>query len=165
MTHIQQTEKLARRIADAIVELVEHTDGPVPLGQLNRDIPDFASEEPDAWEYYLERNDGETIIWTNMTEAGVVGLRKAISERRIAIQVLANPLPYVIAWPYPQCENWLPVVLLPAKAANLDTPKWLMRASAAYQKHRMEETAVSGELGYRLLTPGPVRCTADQFSV
>jgi hypothetical protein len=165
MTNSQRIARQASRIADAIVELVERTDGLVPLTQLHSDIPGFAKEGADGWEYYLERDDGETVIWVGMSEVGVEGLCKAISERRIAIQLLANPLLYLVAWGYPKCENWLPVVLLPAKAANLDTPKWRMRASPAYQKRCMEEAAATGEPGYRLLTPGPVRCTADQFSV
>jgi hypothetical protein len=164
MTNSQQIDRQASRIADAIVELVERTDGPVTLAQLHRDIPGFGKEDPDAWEYYLERNDGETLIWTDMTEAGVVGLRKTISERRVAIQPLVNPVLYLVDGRYPQTENWLAVVLLPARAANLDTPKWRMRASQRYQTFSMEAAAASGEQGCRLLTPAPVRSTADQYS-
>jgi len=166
MTHLQQIEKQACHIADAIIELVERIDGPVTLARLHREIPGFAKEAPYVWDYVIERNDGETIIWTDMTEAGFKGLRKAISARRIALQLLVSPLLYIIeGLYYPQVENWTPVVLLPARAANLDTPNWRMRSSAAFQKHCMETAARSGVQGYRLLTPGPVRRTADQLSI
>jgi hypothetical protein len=162
MTNTQQIEKHACHIADAIVELVERTDGPVTLARIHREVPGFAKEDPDVWKYVIEGNDGDTIIWTDMTEAGLIGLCKAISARRIAVQRLASPLLYIIeGFYYPQVENWTPVVLLPARAANLDTPNWRMRSSAAFQKHCMD----SGVQGYRLLTPGHVRYTADQFSI
>jgi hypothetical protein len=44
-----QIEKSANRIADAIVELVERTDGPVTLAQVEREIPGFAKKDPPAW--------------------------------------------------------------------------------------------------------------------
>jgi hypothetical protein len=40
----KQIEKQANRIADAIVELVERTDGPVTLARIHREIPGFATE-------------------------------------------------------------------------------------------------------------------------
>ena len=151
-------------MVDLIVELVEHTDGPVTLARIHRDIPGFAKEDPHVWQYYLEYDEGEQIIWDGMTEAGLRALSKVMCERRVAIQYLANRLLYLLDGCYHRSENWIPIVLLPVKAANVDTPNWLVRGSPAFQK-RCVERAAAGVKGYRWLKPGAVRRTADQFSM
>jgi hypothetical protein len=158
MTTNEQIEKQASRIADAIVDLVERTDGPVTLAQIEREIPDFATSGPPAWEYFLERDDGETIIWDGMTEAGFMALRKVMSGRRVAVQYV-NPLPYILEDCFIDDGRWWPVVLLPARAANLDTPRWLIRCSQAYRDYCITTP------GHRPLAPATVRSTADQFSL
>src|SRR5580704_6670940 len=95
MSTAQQLEKEARRIADAIVTLVERTDGPVTLARLDREIPGFSQTDGPSWEYYVEHDAGETVIWEGMTEAGHLALRKVISGRRVAIQPV-NLLPYLL---------------------------------------------------------------------
>jgi hypothetical protein len=157
MTTKKQTENQANRIADAIVDLVERTDGPVTLARIGRKIPGFAKDEPPAWEYFLERDDGEKVLWDGMTEAGFTALRKVMSERRVAVQYV-SPLPYIVEECWLQCENWLPIVLLPARAANLDTPRWHVRCSQGYRDYCITKP------GHRQLTPAAVRYTADQFS-
>jgi hypothetical protein len=159
-----EVEKRASRMADLIVELVERTDGPVTLARIHREIQGFAKEDPHVWQYYLERDDGEQIIWDGMTEAGLKALNKVMCGRRVAIQYLTSQLLYLIDGCYHRSENWVPIVLLPAKAANVDTPNWLVRGSPAFQKHCIARAA-AGVKGYRWLTPGPVRHTADQFSM
>ncbi len=62
-------------------------------------------------------------------------------------------------------DNWKPAVLLPAKAVNLKASRWLMRASPEYQQFAMKQSAADGRPGYRLLTPAPLRFTADQFAI
>jgi hypothetical protein len=139
--------------------IVERTDGPVTLADIHREIPGFAEKNhPTKWEYLVEHHGGETVIWAGMTEAGFEALRKVISGRRVAVQYV-SPLLYFIEGCYPRSENWMPVVLLPARAANLDTPNWLLRGSQDYLAYR------KGLQGYRLLTPSPVRATADQFAL
>ena len=154
-------DKEAKRIADAIVELVERTDGPVTFTQIEREIPGFAAKGRRVWQYTI----GETpekpalVVWGDMTEPGVMALKRVMGERRVAVQ-------YVTPVLYLDCllehENWAPMVLLPARAANLDTLRWLMRAPETYLEH--VPTIPHLKECYRFLTPGPVGSTADQFS-
>jgi hypothetical protein len=158
-------EKQASRIADAIVDLVERNNGPVTLAQIEREVEGFAKEEPPTWECFLERDDGETIIWNGMTEAGLTALRKVIRGRRVAVQ-LVNVLPYILEDRFIDDEHWWPIVLLPARAANLETPAFpLMRASQEYRDYCIKRATAERKTGNRLLTPGAVRYTADQLSL
>jgi len=151
-------EKQASRIADAIVDLVERTDGPVTLARIEREVRGFGTNEPPAGEYFLAHDDGETVIWNRMTEAGLTALRKVIRGRRVAVQ-LVNVLPYFLEDCFIDDERWWPIVLLPARAANLETPAFpLMRASQQFRDY-----CITRANGNRLLTPGSVRSTADQF--
>jgi hypothetical protein len=161
----QQIEKQANRIADAIVELVERIDGPVTLARIDREIPGFAKNEPPSWEYVIERDGGETFMWDGMTEAGLAALRKVMTGRRVAVQSLINLLPYLLEGGYPQRDNWMPVVLLPVRAANLDTPNWRMRCSQQTLDEFMRKAKQTRKRGYRPLTPRAVRGTADRFAV
>ena len=79
-------------MADAIVDLVGRTDGPVTLGEIDRKIPGFAANEPPSWNYYFELDDREVVIWDGMTKAGFLALRKVIRGRRVAVQFV-NVLP------------------------------------------------------------------------
>jgi hypothetical protein len=165
MSQDKKVEKQADRIADAIVELVERTDGPVTLVRIDREIPGFAAKETPSWKYVTEHDSGEILIWDGMTEAGSAALRKVMSGRRAAVQHLINPLAYLLEGSYPQCENWIPVVLLPVRTANLDTPNWRMRVSQRALKLFMSNATATGRQGYRELTPSAVRLTADRFAV
>jgi hypothetical protein len=158
MTTKKQTDKQATRIADAIVDLVERNNGPVTLAQIEREVPGFAKKEPPAWDYFLERDDGETVIWDGMTEAGLPALRNVMSGHRVAVQYVSSLLYVLPEGRCPQSENWLPTVLLPVRAANLDTPRWRIRCSQAYRDYCITKP------GHRQLTPAAVRYTADQFS-
>jgi hypothetical protein len=160
----KKLEKQASLIADAIVELVECFDGPVTLARLDREIQGFAEKESPSWEYVIEHEGGEALIWDGMTEAGLAALRKVMSGRMVAVQYLSNPILYFVEGNYPQNENWIPVVLLPVQAANLDTPNWRMRGSEQLVDHFMRLAAERGAGGYRRLTPSTVRGTADRFA-
>ncbi len=154
----KQIEKQANRIADAIVDLVERCDGLVTLARIHREIPGFGTNELPAWDYHIKHEDEEWIIWDGMTEAGMKALRKVIRGRRVAVQ-LVDALPYILAG-YSICgERCLPIVLLPARAANFETQAFpLLRV--ARQRQLMQAIA-----GNRPLTPGSVGSTADCCSI
>jgi hypothetical protein len=155
----------ADRIADAIVELVERTDGPVTLARIDREILGFAKKEPPTWEYVIEHSGGEALIWDGMTEAGLAALRKVMPGRRVAVQPLINLLPYILEGDYPRRDNWMPVVLLPVRTANLDTPNWRMRCSQQAMGDLMRKAKQTGTQGYHPLIPNAVGATADRFAV
>jgi hypothetical protein len=111
----------------------------------------------------VEHGGGEALIWDGMTEAGLAALRTVMSGRRVAVQSLVNLLPYVLEGGFPGRNNWMPAVLLPVRA--LDTPNWRMRGSQQFLDHCMRMAAKTGAQGYRRLTPGAVRVTADRFAV
>ncbi len=160
MTNGKRLEKEANGIAAAIAALVEHTDGPVTLAEIERVIPGFASTDGPNWAYVVNTRDGEKVIWQGMTEAGQFALGKVMKERRVAVQYV-NTMPYLLEGRLLKDEHWLPVVLLPARAANLETPNWLVRASPSLADACITQV----DKTCRPLTPGPVRFTADQFSV
>jgi hypothetical protein len=165
MTTNEQIEKQASSIAEAIVDLVERTDGPVTLAQVEREIPGFVANESPAKGYIIEHDDGEAVIWNRMTEAGLTALRKVIRGRRLAIQFV-NVLPYFLEDCFIDDERWWPMVLLPARAANLETPAFpLMRASQKYRDLCITQATARGKTGNRLLTPGSVVSTADRFAL
>jgi hypothetical protein len=164
MKNDKHLKKLANDMADAIVELVERTDGPVTLARVDREVPGFAKKEPPSWCHVSTTAEGEMLIWDGMTEAGAAALRKVMHERKVAIQFV-NMLPYLAEGYLLENENWWPIVLLPAKAANLDSPNCLIRASQQYRDYSIARAAAEGKTGHRPLTPRRVRATADQFSV
>jgi hypothetical protein len=159
-----QLEKLASDIADLIVKLVNDTDGPVTLARVDRDVPGFAKKEPPNWGYVIEGSETEQLVWNGMSEAGNLALRKVISERRVAIQ-LVNTLPYLLENCVLYDDDWVPTMLLPARAANLAAPRRLVRVSDAYRKAIMAEAAAKRIPGYRALVPSSMRFTADRFSL
>jgi hypothetical protein len=164
MKNDKHLEKLANGIADLIVELVERTNGPVTLAKIACDIRGFAKNGQPAWDHIVTHADGETLIWRGMTEAGEAALHKVMCERRVAIQYV-NVLPYLMDDWLIDDEHWQPILLLPARAANLESPNKLIRASQEYREYAVARAAAQGKTGYRLLAPGSVRYTADEFSV
>jgi hypothetical protein len=163
MNATTQLEKLSDKIADAIVALVNDKNGPVTFSEVEAEIPGFAKREPPTKGYALELRPGaEILIWGGMSEAGYLALRKIISGRRVAIQFV-NLLPYIFD-DYPSDDDWMPAMLLPARAANLETPRWLWRTSEYCRNYIMAKASAEKKAGYRVLTPTPLRFTADQFS-
>ena len=133
MTTNEQIEKQANRIADAIVDLVERCDGPVTLAQINRDVPGFGTDEDPSWSYYIEHEGGESILWDGMTEAGTKALRKVIRGRRVAVQLVDARL-YILEGYSILGERCVPIVLLPATTANLETPAFpLLRVARKHE--------------------------------
>jgi hypothetical protein len=163
MKTANQLEKRSDEIADAIVKLVNDTDGPVTLSRVEREIPGFKSEVRSHWEYLIDNAGKEFLIWSGMSEAGFLALSKVISGYRAAIQYV-NVLPYMLD-DFLLCDDdWLPAVLVPAKAANLETPRRLLRISEYCRKSLMQRATAEKKTGYRMLTPSPLRFTADQFA-
>jgi hypothetical protein len=155
----KQMEKQASRIADAIVDLVERTDGPVTLARIEREVEGFRTKGPSSWSYALgERAEQPAVVvWGGMTKAGAAALSQVMCDRRVAVQFVTRDL-YLDR--FLEHEKWVPVVLLPVKAANLDGPRWHFRAPEAY----LDPTDPVLKERFRFLTPGPVCSTADQFS-
>jgi hypothetical protein len=162
MTTNEQIEKQANRIADAIVDLVERCDGPVTLAQINRDVPGFGTDEDPAWDYHIKHGGGVSIIWDGMTEAGTKALRKVIRGRRVAVQLVDARL-YILEGYSILGERCVPIVLLPATTANLETPAFPLLRVARKHEWMMAATAEK-RTGNRPLTPSSVGSTADCFS-
>ena len=91
----KQMNRLSTEIADLIVKLVNDTDGPVTLAEVERVIPGFAKKDRPNWGYVIEGSNTEQLIWVGMSEAGYLALRQIIAERRVAVQVV-NILPYLL---------------------------------------------------------------------
>ena len=160
----EEIEKQTSRIADAIVELVECTDGFVLLTQIDRDIPGFAKKAPPSWCKTINYKDRELLLWEGMTEAGAAALGRVIFGGRAAIQAVDARL-YLLDECLLENENWWPIVLLPPSAATLRARNnVLMRASSKFLDYYVKRTAAEGLSGYRLLTPSSVGYTADRFS-
>src|SRR5258708_38832150 len=90
MTTNEQIEKQANHIADAIVDLVERTDGPVTFTQIEREVEGFATDEPSSWASELGERPGQpaVVVWDGMSEAGAAALRQVMRERRVAGQIV-----------------------------------------------------------------------------
>jgi len=156
----KQMERQANRIADAIVDLVERTDGPVTLARINREIPGFGTNEDPAWDYHINYEGGVITIWDGMTEAGTEALRKVIRGRRVAVQWVDARL-YILEGYFIGDERCFPIVLLPTRAANLETPAFPLLRAAREQSR----AAAEKRYGNRLLIPRSVGSTADCFSI
>ena len=162
ITTNEQIEKQANRIADAIVDLVERCDGPVTLAQINREVPGFGTNEDPSWDYHIKHEGGVGIIWDGMTEVGTKALSKVIRGRRVAVQLVSANL-YLLEGYSILNERCVPIVLLPARAANLETPAFpLFRAAREHEW--MRRVAAEKMPGNRLLIPRSVGSTADCFS-
>jgi hypothetical protein len=160
-----KTRKEAVRIANAIVALVERHDGPVTLARLDCEIPGFAQQAGPSWQFAHEHGGGEIVIWEGMTEAGYLALHEVMFGRRVAVELLSNPLPYFVADKFPECENWQPVLLLPVRAANMDTPRLLLHWPQDHRDNVIAIAAAEGKKGYKPLNPtlrgrAADRCTA-----
>jgi hypothetical protein len=165
MSATMQLEKLTNKIANAIVKLVNDTDGPVSLLQVEREVPEFAMSSDPAWYFAFHRASGDDFVWGGLTEAGEAALRKIVYGRKVAVQFV-TPQPYLLegAARYLDRADWLPIMLLPARAANISTPSLLARLSPQSLEDTLRRPSDRGTK-FRLLTPGPLRFAADYFSV
>lgn len=137
---MKRDDKLAKEttlIADAIIDLVESTGGSVTVFQLEREIRGFATEGLDHWDCYVERGDEHFVVWEGMTEAGTLALQRVLFANKVAIE-FTTPLIYlVLEGRCLQCENWCPILLYPAKAANVRTPQGLLYLPKQFLKPEM----------------------------
>lgn len=159
-------EILSNKIADAIVVLVNDTDGPVTLLQVEREVPGFAMNGLPAWYFAFHRAGGDDFVWGGMTEAGEAALRKIIYGRKVAVQFV-TPQPYLLdgGGCYLDREDWQPLMLLPVHAANISTPSLLARLSPQSLKDAVANAPSERRADVRLLTPRPLRFSEDYFSV
>ncbi|SHL47285.1 hypothetical protein [Bradyrhizobium lablabi] len=164
MNATTQLDDLSEKIANAIVNLVDQTDGPVTFSRIELEIPGFRGAERSTWGYVIVALGQERLVWSGMSEAGYVALSKVLLERRVAIQHVSAS-PYLLDNCVLYDEDWLPSLLVPARAANLETPRRLLRASDQCRNHLLARAASDGKYGYRARLPTPLRFTADQFSL
>jgi hypothetical protein len=146
------------RIANDIFDLVERVDGPVTLNDIDDSVSGFFKPKGPAYSYVVGNQGSETTFWYNMTEVGYLALQRVLNDHRVAVQLVTS-LPYLLEGICITDKTWQPIILLPARAANLETPTFLTRATPAVQKYIL----ASGKVGYRSLRPLPVRFTADCF--
>lgn len=161
MNHTVQ--RRANKIANAIVKLVDQV-GPVTLAHINRNISGFSKKDDPSWSYHLDSVVGRWLIWNGMTEAGLLALRGVLRNRRVALQWV-DVRPYLIENFVLENDDWRPALLLPANAANLDSPDRLLRVSPAYQQYCLKTAAEEKLAGYRALTPALPPLFTDQFCV
>lgn len=145
------------RIADGIVDLVEQANGPVLFNDLDDKVPGFHSTSDPAYSYFAGRED--SVVWDGMSEAGLKALGKVLRERRVAVQMVHLVLPLMVGKRVAE-SSVPPYVLLPVRAANMETPSWAMRVSSKMQQMMLS----AGKRGYHSVAPQHVRFTADDFS-
>jgi hypothetical protein len=119
-------------IAHAIVELVERADGPVTLCKVHREIVGFGALEPPFRATYREEGDIRKVLWADMTKAGAQALDDVMFGQRVAVEVVDALPHYFMEGGSLECENWQPIVLLPARAANISTRNGLFRVPPAF---------------------------------
>jgi hypothetical protein len=161
MNNDAQLEKETSRIADAIVTLVERTNGPVTLVQVEREIAGFADHEGPSRCHVITHANGETSFWNGVSQAGVAAFRKVMEERLVAIQYVSI-VPYLFDGCVVPDEHWQPIVLLPAKAANMATPIGLIRWPEKFLARLLKSPSIKYSK-HRVLTPHYAGVTADDF--
>jgi hypothetical protein len=147
------------RIAREIVDLVEQTNGPVPLNRIDEQVWGFRAHSGPNWSYSIPHNTGEMVIWNGMTKPGAEALRYVLDKRQVALQFV-NVLPYVFEDVRLLDPAWQPVVLLPVRAANIGGPHWAFRVPPELAHKFISEAGADGR--HRLLIPATDCFTADR---
>ncbi len=150
----KRKEKLAKEIANAIVELVERAGGPVTLARIEREIPGFKVNDnaTRSWEYVTGADQDKNVIWDGMTEEGCAALRKVLLEHRVAMQP-ASRLVYFLEGASPVHQNWVPVSLIPARMAKLDAGGVLISGPQEVLDMAMSRARDEGALDFRVRHP------------
>jgi hypothetical protein len=162
MTNLEMLNTDVDRVANAIIELVECTDGPVTLPQLDREVRGFKSKGGRSWQLYVDTGSGESMLWEGMTEAGYLALSQVIFRRRIAIQPVTRELYRSAETELPDDENWLPIIMHPKIDANVGHERFLIRVPPS----EVDEFIARGGRGYSILKPPRFRSyTRDQYAV
>ena|SRR5579862_5003896 len=161
----KRLDQMVTAIADAIVKLVERTNGPVTLARLEREIPGFAVDRSPGWSYGFEDSGEECFVWGGMTEAGSKALHDVMNGQKLAVQFV-HGLVYLAEDRLLENDDWLPLVLLPKWAGCLSGPNFLLRASPLLQERFLAEAAEKGLAGcVGVVTPQTDGLTADRFAV
>lgn len=145
-------DKLTNNIVEAIVELVERAGGPVTLARLEREVPDFAQQDGRRDWSWVAGDDDDHVIWDGMTKQGCEALRRVVLERRVALQSCPSAV-YALEKRWPDDPTWVPIVLVPAGMANLDTPGLLIRGSQRVLDMMTARAAAEGVSGFRVTGP------------
>ena len=161
MAPAAQNQAQIDRIADAIVDLVEQANGPVFFSEIDEKVPGFHKPDDPAYAYFAGHEG--IVVWDGMTETGLEALQSVLRERRVALQMVRTTLPLILNTRIAESAA-PPYVLLPVRAANIDTPNFKMRVSPQMQRRMMAGASTIGNTGFRPLTPVEVGATADQFS-
>jgi hypothetical protein len=74
------TNREVAGITAEIVDLVDRTNGPVPLNRLDDQVPGFSAPDGPSWSYSRQLSTGEAVIWDGMTDAGYKALRREPRE-------------------------------------------------------------------------------------
>src|SRR6478609_3647163 len=95
-TNSNSLDREVERIAATIVDLIERTNGPVLLSELDEKVSGFSATHAPTREYFVLHEHREIVVWEGMTEAGYKALRNVLNTRRVAIQYVSI-LPYLLA--------------------------------------------------------------------
>ncbi len=122
------------------------------LARIEREVPEFAQQEGRRdWSWVAGDND-EHVIWDGMTKEGCEALRRVVLERRVAIQSCPSSV-YVFESRWPHDSAWVPIVLVPAGMANMDTPGPLIRGSQQVLDRMTARAAAESVSGFRVIAP------------
>jgi hypothetical protein len=130
--------RTVKRIADAIVDLVNRKGGPVLLREVEEQVPSFAAAKDPSRQYFHTQGGGESTIWSGMTEEGYRALREVLNTRQVAVEYVRR-LDYLAAGFRGTDPNWVPIALIPARMANLSTPVWNVRVSTWVQQEAAKD--------------------------
>ena len=145
--------KTSTQIANAIVDLVERTNGPVTLAQIEREVPGFAEQDGRRhWSWVAGDGDDEDVIWDGMTKRGCEALRRVVLEGKVAMQPCPSSV-YAFQGRWPLDATWVPIALVPARMANLKTPGPLIRGDQQLQDMMIARAAAEGVSGFRVIGP------------
>ncbi len=144
-------EALIKTIADEIVDFVERAGEPVTPAQIEREVPGFKADDNAAssWEFVTRADqEDENLIWDEMSKEGFAALQQVLQERRVAMQ----PATF---WDgrRPVHANWVPISLVPARMANVDTGRVLISGSQQVVDLAMAHAKNEGVVGFRVLHP------------
>jgi hypothetical protein len=150
----KRKESAVSEIANAIVDLVERTGGPVTLARIEREIAGFKADDDvkRSWEWVIGEDQDENLIWDGMSEEGCSALRKILLERKVAMQP-APKLVYFVEGGCPKHQNWFPISLVPARMAKLDTGGVLIRGPQDVLDIATARARNEGLIGFRVPHP------------
>ena len=93
----KRKESAVSEIANAIVDLVEWTGGPVTLARIEREIAGFKADDDvkRSWEWVIGEDQDENLIWDGMSDEGCSALRKILLGAKLQC---SRPQNWFISW-------------------------------------------------------------------